>query len=131
MGFDPPGWIDSGAQSIIKGLNHAHDSPNRFGDFILRDLWMRILRWGTIDIELGRLCYLGFIFALRVQSEAYPAVAALGDDDLLRRSPMRRPVLIGLRGVLGETKLVLKPKKRKNERKISILMRPCFPADRF
>ena len=127
MGFDSSGWIDSGSQAIIKGLKHARDFTNRFCNFILRDLWVKILRWETIDSEFGRLSYIGFIFALRIQSEAYPSILATDEDDLLNRSPMRYPVLIGLREVSGETKLILKLKKRKqNERKISILMRPCF-----
>ena len=56
MGSDSSGWIDSIAQSIIKGLKRAQDFPNRFDNFILRDLWVRILRWESIDSEFGRLC---------------------------------------------------------------------------
>ena len=63
---------------------------------------------------------------LRIQSEAYPAIRASFEGDVLMRPPMRRPVLIGLRDVFGEQKLILKLRKRKNERGISILTRHCF-----
>ena len=128
LGFDssPSSWIDSGAHAAIKGLIHARDFPDRFGNFALRDLRVGILRRGTIDIEFGRLCYLGFIFPLRIQSEAYPAIRASFDDDLLNRSPMRHPVLLGIRDVLGEPKLSLKLSKRENGRELSILSRPRF-----
>ena len=81
----------------MKGTKHAQDFPDRFGNFTLRDLWTKIIKWESMDIEFGRLCYIGFIFALRIQSEAYPAVRANNDDDLLNRSPMRHPVPIGHR----------------------------------
>ena len=81
---------------------------------------------GSIETEFGKLCYLWFISELRIQSDAYPSIRASFDDDLLSRSPMRHPVLIGLRDVLGDVKLALKLRKRKNEREISILTRPCF-----
>ena len=73
---------------------------------------------GTADSEVGRLRYLGCIVALRIQSNVYRAIRAPFEGDLLNRSPVRRPVLIGHRGVMGAPKLVPKLRKRTRERKI-------------
>lgn len=48
----------------LKGLGaRARDFSNRPDNFTLRDLWMRILRWGSTDSDFGRLCYMDFLFA--------------------------------------------------------------------
>ena len=51
---------------------------------------------------------------------------ASNNDRIDDRSPTKMPSLIGIREIAGEDRLVLKLKKRKNNRYGSVLMRPCF-----
>lgn len=125
-GFDSSPRIDSGASASMRGIKHDQDFSDRFDNFILKDLWIKIHKWESIDIEFGRLFYLGFIAPLRIQSEEYPALRASIEGDQLNRKAMRHPVLTGIRQVPGQQKHISKLRNRRNERKISILTRPCF-----
>ena len=57
---------------------------------------------GLIYIEFDRLFDMGFLFGLRIQAGGYPKTRLSLEGALLNRTPMRRPVRIGLRDVFGK-----------------------------
>ena len=82
--------------------------------------------WGS---ELSRLCYVAFLFMLRLPSEALPLTRALPNDRLLSPDRASSHAVIGLREFHGEQRIALKLAKRKNARNAFIATRPCFCAN--
>ena len=74
----PIDWSNSALGASIKDLQHARDLSNRFGNSILKDLFVNITDRESADSEFGRLSYLGFICALRIQSGDYPPIRDSG-----------------------------------------------------
>ena len=72
------------------------------------------------------MCYVSFLFLLRLPSEALPLFRALPEERLLSDDPMSNKATIGLRDFNGEQRLVLRLTRRKNTRHGLIAMRPCF-----
>ena len=61
LGFISSAWNDREVNASIRGLKHAQKFPDRFDSFILRDLWVRLHRWGSIESEFAKVIYLGFV----------------------------------------------------------------------
>ena len=122
-------WYNSAVRGVIHGLENAQDVSFKFENYIYKRLFRKILAHETFSSEFGRLCYLAYVFILRLPSEALPAHRASPAAELLRRSPLPidSPVLIGSRFLPdGSERLVLKLRTRKATRGGAILMRPCF-----
>ena len=79
-----------------------------------------------VDKPFARMFYLAFIFALRTQSETLPALRETISDEMLVKSKPSPKSIVGIRDILGATRLVLKLSKRENDRRVSILAIPSF-----
>ena len=122
-------WYNSAVKGVILGLENAQDVRFKFGNYISKRRFRKILARETLASEFGRLCYLAYVFILRLPSEALPVVRASLTNELLNRTPLPdgAPALIGSRFPLdGSERIVLKPRSRKATRGGAILMRPCF-----
>ena len=125
----PPLWYNSAVRGVISGLENAQDVSFKFENYIFKRLFRKILAHETLSSEFGRLCYLAYVFILRLPSEALPVVRASLTDDLLKRTPLPGdcPALIGTRFLADSSeRVVLKLRSRKATRGGAILMRPCF-----
>ena len=125
----PPTWYNSAVRGVIHGLENAQDVSFKFENYIGKRLFRKIVAHETLSSEFGRLCYMAYVFILRLPSEALPAVRAAPQDSLLLRSPLpaQLKALIGTRFLPDDSeRLVLKLRPRKATRGGAILMRPCF-----
>ena len=125
----PPTWHNAAVRGVIHGLENAQDVSFKFENYIFKRLFRKILAHETLISEFGRLCYLAYVFILRLPSEALPAIRASPSADLLKRSPLPDEIqaLIGSRFFPGNSeRIALKLKTRKATRGGAILMRPCF-----
>ena len=125
----PPLWYNSAVKGVILGLENAQDVSFKFENYIFKRLFRKILAHETLSSEFGRLCYLAYVFILRLPSEALPVCRASSQDDLLKRTPLPdgTPALIGCRFLQDDSeRVVLKLRSRKATRGGAILMRPCF-----
>ena len=68
-----PTWYNSAARRVIHGLESAHDVSFKFGNYICKRLFRKILTRETLNSEFGRLFYLDYIFILRLPFGALPA----------------------------------------------------------
>ena len=124
-----PSWYNSSVRGVIHGLENAQDVSFKFENYIGKRLFRLILAHETLSSEFGRLCFLAYVFILRLPSEALPAVRASPEDDLIKRSPLSAGLhsLIGMRFLPDDSeRVVLKLRSRKATRGGAILMRPCF-----
>ena len=122
----PTGWHDSSVAAVSRGLRKAQNLSFMFSNYLFRPDLIRFLDYETLESEFGMLGFFSFLFLLRVQSEGLPMRRATLQGDILQRVPQKHQALIGLRGVAGDQRLVLKLNTRKNTRYGSIIMRPCF-----
>ena len=125
----PPTWYNSAVRGVIHGLENAQDVSFKFENYITKRIFRLILAHETLNSEFGRLCYLAYVFILRLPSEALPAIRASPADELIKRSPLSGSVqaLIGTRFLPDDSeRLVLKLRSRKATRGGAIIMRPCF-----
>ena len=97
-----------------------------FPNFIRSEVIAKILTKETRDGTFAQLCFISFLYALRVPSEALILRRAFLDADLTGHAPMRSPAQIGIRGMLGRECLVIRFGRRKNLPNGGILHRPCF-----
>ena len=86
----------------------------------------RIIRHESWGSELAILCYVTYLFTLRLPSEALTLTRASPNDRLLSMDEPANKGLIGLREFHGEQRLVLKLAKRENTKNAFIATRPCF-----
>ena len=68
----PLTWIAPAARWAAKGLANAQDVSFRFGNFIQKELFVRLIRYEALSTEIGRLFYIAYLFLLRVPSESLP-----------------------------------------------------------
>ena len=125
----PPLWYNSAVKGVILGLENAQDVSSKFENYIFKRLFRKIIAHETLSSEYSRLCYLAYVFTLRLPSEALPACMASTQEDLLKRPPLPdgTPVLIGRRFLQGGSeRFVPKLRSGKATRGGAILMRPCL-----
>ena len=125
----PLTWYNAAVRGVIHGLENAQDISFKFDNYITKRIFRLILAHETLNSEFGRLCYLAYVFILRLPSEALPAVRASPSDELIKRSPLPGTfqALIGTRFLPDDSeRLVLKLRSRKSTRGGAIIMRPCF-----
>ena len=127
MGFDIS-WKNDIILAIAKGLKNKPGTKEKFHNSLDPATLDRIIRHESWDSEPARLCYVTYLFMLRLPSEALPLTRALTDDRLLPTEQSSARSLIGLREFQGEQRLILKLAKRKNTRNAFIATRPCFCA---
>ena len=125
LGFDSA-WENDVILGIAKGLRNKPILKDRFHNSMDPAILTRLVRKETWDSELSRICYVAFLFMLRLPSEALPLTRALPIDRLLSPELASSSAVIGLREFQGEQRIVLKLAKRKNTRNAFIATRPCF-----
>ena len=96
----------------------------RFPNFTRCEFIAKIAAKETRGGTFAHLSFNSFLYALRVPSEALILRRAYKDDDLTGYAPMRSPSLIGLRGLEGNERLVIRFERRKNLPIGCILSRP-------
>ena len=62
----PPTWYNSSVRGVIHGLENAQDVSFKFENYIGKRLFRKILAHETLSSEFGRLCYLAYVFILRL-----------------------------------------------------------------
>ena len=70
--------------------------------------------------------FLAIISALRTHPEGVPARRSRAGDELQQKTRPDSKSILCLSGVLGDKRLALKSARRKNDRRVSQLTRPCF-----
>ena len=128
MGIDNS-WKTDIITALAKGLRNKVNPRVRFHNSLAPKILDKIIRHETWSSELARLCYVTFLFLLRLPSEALPLTRALPNELLLSPDIPSSKAVIGLREFQGEKRLVLKLSHRKNTRSVYTAMRPCFCGD--
>ena len=90
-----------------------------------------MVRFAMIPPEFGRPCGVFSAPLLRVQSGGIPVARATSPDVITDRSASIHHALMGLRSVMGEGRLVLKLKKRKEAKTDAFLTTPCLHRGNF
>ena len=119
-------WRDEGVEAATDGLNHAHVYGKYFGDFAIRDISARLIRTDASGDPFAKLRYISFLFALRNQSEAPTSRLPELSGDVLSKSRPEPQSILGICNVMGGNRLIPNLSKRKNDRRVSILIRPCL-----
>ena len=119
-------WDTDALKNTVAALKLRGAGMYRFPNFIRSDLVIEILIHDSLDSSFAQLCYISFLLALRVPSEALKLRRCFKHDDLTHFSPMKEEPLIGLRWPTGNTKLVVRLSRRKNLSQGCIMSRPCF-----
>ena len=119
-------WKDDGIRAICKGLANKTITKQRFSNSITPQILDSLIRAESWESPFARLCYISFLFMLRVPSEALPLIRAPVDELLLSDSSPSSQAVIGLREFQGHTRLVLRLARRKNAPRGFTAMRPCF-----
>ena len=94
----PATWYAPALVSIIKGLKLIGKAKCKFPNFLDSSILVRILNREAKQSEFAQLCYLAFLFALRIPSEALRAMRAYKGDQLNIFAPQAERALIGTRG---------------------------------
>ena len=119
-------WDAAAVSNVIEALKLQGAGKYRSPNFIRSDFALRVLVRDSRGTILAQICYISFLFALRVPSEALQIRRAYMDDDLTSFDPVKDRALIALRGPPSCPKLVLRLARRKNLAHGCILPRPCF-----
>ena len=125
MGIDIS-WRTELIFSIAKGLSNKPSTKIKFHNSLTPTILDRIIRSESWDSEFARLCYVTYLFMLRLPSEALALYRALPSDKLLTQECCSQKAVIGLREFQGESRLILKLATRKNSRSAFSATRPCF-----
>ena len=118
-------WRDEGVKAIVKGLSNK-PRKCRFSNSLPPESLDSLIRSESWESPFARLCYVSYLFMLRVPSDALPLTLALPDERLLSDDPPSSRAVIGLRVFQGQARLILKLSRRKNARDGFTAMRPCF-----
>ena len=119
-------WLTPAVRNLAKGLESSLDTSFRFPNFIFSKDLLKILDHETIDSQFGQLCYLSYLFSLRVPSETLQIRRAYHDDPLTQFVHQEDRALMGIRKYENNELLVLKFARRKNIRGGCVLFRPCI-----
>ena len=110
--------------SVIRGLNHAKEQSD-FDNVVSIGAVRQLVVHEGIQSELSILCFLSFLFLLRVPSEGLCMRRATIDMDLVTRERLPFRSIFGIVDEEVCPKLVLKLRKRKNSKAGMVLVRPC------
>ena len=125
-GFDST-WETEMIMSIAKGVKNKPTGGNRIHNSLGPAILDRIIRYESWGSELSRLCYVTYLFMLRLPSEALTFTRAIATDRLLTTDKSSAPSLVGLREFHGgQQRLIIKLDTRKNTKDAFISTRPCF-----
>ena len=122
----PLSWDTPAVRNIVAALKLLGSGKFRFPNFIRSELVAQVIKKESRDAPFAQLSYISFLYALRLPSEALTLRRSFVNDDLTGYAPMKSPVLIGLREMLGNECLVIRFERRKNLPNGCILSRPCF-----
>ena len=117
-------WLTPAVRNLAKGLESSSDASFKFPNFIFSKDLLRIIDRETLGIQFGQICYLSYLFPLRVPSETLQIRWAYRDDPLAEFSPQTDRSLMGIRRYQNNELLVLKFARRK----IFAGMRPVPPV---
>ena len=127
----PVDWLTPRVRAAATGLKNLQNNSFRFPNYIFSDDLLRILEKMKLNSELGAICYLSFLFSLRIPSETFEIRRSFLDDRISEFPPQSEKVLIGPCTYLDTDLIVLKFSTRKNIKYGCILKRPCIcKADR-
>ena len=101
-------------KTIATGLENAQDKSFQSPNFIQSKDLIAILRHVKLDNELGHLCFMAYLFSLRVPSEALTARRAFSNDPLMKFTPQEDKALIGIRTYKNTDILVMEFSCREN-----------------
>ena len=124
-------WRNDTIVAIAKGLKNKPMARDKFENSLDPKILDRIVRAETWASEFARICFVTFLFMLRLPSESLPLRRALPTDRLLSKEPLSSPAIIGLREFNGDQRLIIKLARRKNARHGFSATRPCFCGDNF
>lgn len=119
-------WRTPALAAVVRGLANTMVTTPRFHNILSLTDFSLFMRHGRMASEFGQLGYLAFVFVLRLQPEALPLVRTGPDDSLVSRAPHRHKCRIGIHRFGDDWRLVLKLSPRKNTRRVTVAMRPCF-----
>ena len=126
----PLDWDTAAVRSVAKGLRSAHRIPFKFPNFLYTQDIFTIINTIGWQSEFAQLCFISFLFSLRVPSEALLMLRAYSDDPIEKFVPQADKVLIGTRSWRGIDCLIVKMSWRKNLSGGCILRRPCLCGDK-
>ena len=119
-------WRDETIKAIAKGIANKERPTQRFPNSLSPEWLDKLIQNESWDSELARLCYVTYLFMLRLPSEALPLHRALTDEQLLSNEAPSNTAVIGLREYEGQQRLTIKLARRKNSRGIFTALRPCY-----
>lgn len=112
------------ARVVSKGLANAQDMSCRFGNFIQRELFFRLIRFETLKTDVVGLFYSPYLL-LRVPSKGLPIFRAAVSDIPTTKAPQEVQSLMGCR-TIGDPSLNFETQADETG---EIMMRPCFCGD--
>ena len=104
LGFDSS-WKTDVIIAICKGLKNKPSGKNRFHNSLEPPLLDKIIRKESWASEFARLCFVAYLFMLRLPSEALPLIMAKPEDRLVSTDHSSPHALIGLRNSRGSRDL--------------------------
>ena len=119
-------WRTDTVKAIAKGLANKPTGEERFRNSLTPSLLGRLIRAESWESAFSRLCYVSYLFLLRLPSEALPLTRALTDEQLLSPEAPSSGAVIGLREFQGEQRLILKLGRRKIRSRLSPQCGPAF-----
>ena len=114
---------------VSRGLKAAQNKAFTFPNFLFTaDLFIIINDFGWHD-EFAQLCFISFLFSLRIPSEALVMRHAHPEGRISEFVAQQDKVLIGVRKFQSLDALIVKMNQRKNISGGCILKRPCLCFD--
>ena len=113
-------------KEMSTGLMNAQGVSFKFPNFIKSEALIDLLAFIKVDSAMGQACFLSYLFALRVPSEAMRLVRAFADGRMAEFAPQEDKALAGARSFKGTEVSAIKFPVRKNIRNGCILMMPCL-----
>lgn len=122
-------WKTDVITALAHGLKNKGRRTASFHSTLTPEILDKIAKLETWESELARLCYVAFLFTLRLPSEALLLTRALPNERLLSDEVPPNKAVIGLREFQGANRLIVKLSHSKNTRDTYTAMRPCFRGD--
>ena len=110
---EPLSWDAAALRNAVAASKLLGAGAYSFPNFIRSEFAIRILARDSRDSSFAQLCYISFLFALRVPSEALLLRRAFRRGDLTHFPPMKDDSLIALRRKPSNTKLAIRLDRRK------------------
>ena len=118
---DSTSWLTERVRGVAKGLAKSKDNSFATRPAISKDQLCQLVRAFSLRDEFSLLAALGWIFLLRIRSEAIPMRRRLPTEDMSEYGQARSHSVLGLVGRC----LVLKLHRRKHMSSGAILRRSC------